>query len=423
MSSNKAELMAKLEKISELYENTLAIQNKMDNYVPDDNYERKIVVPEFPENKSWKSFINHSNENAVRLMAAQHESHYAPKKPDELKIKDFEYEEDPAYTARQTKLRGLSYAAGGISIFFLLSIIIGSAEGAVIPILIIMLLSAAAFAFLRYKINESKTVEEKKKAEAFAAYNAHKNKLWNEHKEQINKYENEYASYKLRKQEFLDKYTAWREIYIKSEAEETKIKEKLEDDKITAINKISEKEYSPALQELSSTNDLIANEYLPAINIIADLLKSNRADDLKEAINLYEDMLYRERQLQLQREQEEHRRREEEKKRQDEERRHREEMAFRQKQEDQRRRDEEKKRQNEERRYREEKAFQEQQERNRQYEENRRRQEERNREAKAELERKRAQDRATTRQCNTCALVGHCSVAFTRHNCASYKPR
>ena len=218
-------------------------------------------------------------------------------------------------------------------------------------------------------------------------------------------------------------YQAWREIYIQSVNEEAYILDKLEADRVSAVKKIYEERYTPAVAALNETNDLITDEYLPVLNVIIDLLKSGRADDLKEAINLFEDIVYRERQLALEREKEEQRRLEEEQRRRDEERRHREDMQFRKDQERQRQREEERRQQDAERRHREEMDQRERQERDRQNEERRRADEERRRADRAELDRKQEEERNTRDQCNRCAQNSHCSMAFRRPNCASFRPR
>jgi len=222
---------------------------------------------------------------------------------------------------------------------------------------------------------------------------------------------------------FVRAYTEWRGIYLESRREEEDIAEKLEEDRQAAVNAINKEEMLPVLQELSDTNDLVSMNYLPVLETLIDLLKDGRADDLKEAINLYEDIVYRERQLELEREKEEQRRWEEEQRRRDEERHHKEQMKFQQDQERQRQREEERRQQDAERRHREEMDQRDRQERDRQNEERRRADEERRRAERAELDRKQKEDRETRDQCNRCAQAGHCSMAFRRPNCASFRPR
>lgn len=433
MSLNKSELIAKLEKISFLHHKALSIKHKMANFVPEDNYERKVIVPAFPgeykdeeDREILECAIKHEDEDAIEQMAETYDEMYHPKMPSEPVKPVYNGADTGKSKEKQRKLRLVSNIGLGVAIFFLLGALVGtSGYSETLPtILIIAALGAAAFVggrFLGKK--EKEEVEDKLEAEARAEYEKKLAILNEQYKKAVKIYEDECETYAPVRQDFLKKYADWRKIYLDSLAEEKKISELLAADRQAAVAKIENEEFTPALTELAEVNDILTTDYLPAVDIIIDLLKSGRADDLKEAINVYEDMVYRERQLQLQREQEEQRRYEEERRRQDEERRHREEMEFQREQEYNRQREEEKRRQDEERRYREERTLQEKQERNRQYEDNRRRQEERRREEKAELERKRQQDSATRRQCNTCALASHCSVAFTRPNCASYKPR
>ena len=47
-SLSKSELIIKLEAILSLHNKAIAIKRKMNNFVPEDNYERKVVVPGFP---------------------------------------------------------------------------------------------------------------------------------------------------------------------------------------------------------------------------------------------------------------------------------------------------------------------------------------------------------------------------------------
>ena len=121
----------------------------------------------------------------------------------------------------------------------------------------------------------------------------------------MKEYQSLLTSYKLSRADFLEDYSAWRDAYLKSEEEERDIRRKLELDRLAEVNRINEEEFVPAVQELAENNNLLATEYLPAIDTIIKFLKSGRADNLKEAINLYEEILYKERQLQLEREKEE----------------------------------------------------------------------------------------------------------------------
>ena len=225
--------------------------------------------------------------------------------------------------------------------------------------------------------------------------------------------------------QFLEEYKAWREIYIKRVKEEAKIEKQLAADRKAAVEKIYQERYIPAEAALSAENDLVSEDYLPVLNVLIDLLRSGRADGLKEAINLYEELVYRERQLQLQREQEEQRRYEEQQRREDEERRYREDMKFRQEQEYQRQREEQQRRSDEERRHREDMRAREAQERSRQLAEKERIRKEEYRAHMDKIEQERKQRNAGQAQCRACAHAGRCNISI--HNnaptCTGFTPR
>ena len=272
-------------------------------------------------------------------------------------------------------------------------------------LIIITVLAAAAFLFFGYMVKQLKAEEAKKEAEALAAYNRQKEEIMAEYAKKMKVYEGECTEYEVTLKSFLEDYLAWREIFIQSVKEEAQIAEKLEADRKAAVEKIYEERYLPAEAALNECNDLVSEEYLPNLKVIIDLLKSKRADDLKEAINLYEELVYRERQLQLQREQEEQRRREEEQRRQDEERRHKEEMQFRESQERQRRYEEEQRRRDEERHHQEDMKQREQQARD---------------------EKLRAdKERQSQKRCVWCAHRSTCRQQYYdgAYNCTGFTPR
>lgn len=427
---SKSELIKKLEAISILHNKALAIKIKMNNFKPEDNYERKVNVPLFPgeyenddERENLENAVEHEDKDAIEQMGQKYDFCYAPKKPAELVIKDFEFPGEAASKEKQNKYGCFSYVAAAVSGFFLLSLLLGTADGAVAAIVIIAVIAALVFAFFRYKIKTEKDASDKQKAEALAQYNLKKNQLWSEHHEKIKVYEDKCNIHNEARKKFVDEYAKWRKIYIEHINEEARIAEQLENDRVVAVEKIHNEEFKPILEDLDTINDILTLEYLPAIDTIIDLLKSSRADDLKEAINLYEDIVYRERQLQQQKEQEEQRRYEEELRRQDAERHYQEEKQFREQQERARKQEAQERARAEEQRHREDLAQREKLERDRRDEENRLRKEQQRREERAELDRKHKENLETSRQCNTCALCGNCSMAFRRPNCASYKPR
>ncbi len=431
----KEELLIKLEAISRLHKKAIAIKEKMNNFEPEDNYERKVEVPEFPldvNNKYDEGVLNilvydveHTADDAMEYISKYYDSAYHPKKPAEFKKPTYKGADTKTSLEKQRKLRLISNIGLGVSIFFLLGAIVGTSDTpeALPAILIIALLGAAAFVGGKFLGKKEKEAENRLEAEAKAEYDREIVKLEQQYNNTIKLYEDECNNYIPVREAFFKEYTDWREVYLESLKEEAEIEELLEKDRQAAVEKINDEEFMPVLNDLAELNDLVTEEYLPALDVIIDLLRSGRADDLKEAINLYEDIVYRERQLQLEREKEAQRRREEEFRRQDEERRYQEDKAFREQQERQRQYEEERRERESERRHQEEMKQREQQERNRQREEQRRLDDERRKRDRAELDRKREEDRATRHQCNTCALCGNCSMSFRRPNCASYRPR
>lgn len=432
--SKQKELIGKLEKISDLYKTTVAIRLEMDEFVPDDHYKREITVPVFPgeyqtekERMIWTEELNHTSAEAPEIAKQVHRQLYGPKEPEKPKLKDFEKPEDRELRNKQSKFNGLSKLFAGIAIFFFLGTLLNlNDEYSVLPTLIIItVLAAAAFLFFGYMVKKLKAEEAKKEAEALAAYNRQKEKIMAEYAKQMQVYEGACAEYEDTLKNFMNSYLAWREIFIRKVKEEAQIAKKLEADRSTAVAKIYEERYLPAEAELNACNDLVAEAYLPNLKVIIDLLKSKRADDLKEAINLYEEMVYRERQLQLQREQEEQRRYEEEQRRQDEERRHREEMNFRESQERQRRYEEERRRQDEERRHREETRAREAEARSRELQERERIRKEQYKAHMDQVEQQNKQRSAGQAQCRACAHVGRCNMSVHNHapTCTGFTPR
>ena len=433
MEQQKNELIAKLEDISAKFDKVVAIQSEMDEFTPEDHYEREISVPQFPgeyENENyreiWRNKLDHTLKEAVEIAERTHRSVFAPKKPEKFKEEDFKKPKNHALQEKQEKCKIRSFIGAGVGIFFFLGVFscIQSGDSNVVPfVAAVALAGAAAFWFFRKKGNDAKMQEEQEVAEALAAHTLRQEARKAEHTEKMKAYEEACTAYEAELCKFMEDYKAWREIYLQSVAEEAQIAEKLEADRVAAVNKIHEECYVPAEAALKEANDLVSVSYLPVLGIIIDLLRSGRADGLKEAINLYEDIVYRERQLELEREKEEQRQREEEQRRRDEERRYQEDMRFRKEQERQRQREEDQRQKDAERRHKEEMDQRERMEQNRQYEERRQREEDRRRADRAELDRKQAQDRDTRDQCNRCAEVGHCSMSFRRPNCASFRPR
>lgn len=423
----KSELIQKMEEVSERYADVVTIQTEMDVFTPDDHYERTVRVPAFPgKDPQWEKAIDHEDADAAEQMAELYDRTKCPiepKKPNPVKRPE---NVQDATEALKKKLGCLPIIAGFIGVCSLISggLFAGDA-GTVIGNLVILIACVAAAMFYFKKQKAAQQADEAATKQQLQQYEEDKQKAEAKYEQAMNTYLTERSAYLSSKEAFLAEYAAWREVYLAHVKEEEEIGEKLEADRLAGVKKIREEKLVPAQKALEESNDLIGEGYLPVLHILLDFLKSGRADDLKEAVNLYEEMVYRERQLQLQREQEEQRRREEEQRRRDEERRHREEMKFREDQERQRRYEEDQRRRDEDRRAREDAHAREAEARHREYEEKERIRKEQYREHMDRIEQERKQRNAGQAQCRACAHAGRCNMMI--HNsaptCTGFTPR
>ena len=362
----KSELIEKLERVSELFDNLVDAHRQMQDYEPEDHYVREVTVPPFPgeyqtetERENFKKRISHTQGHAVESAENVYKEAYEPKKPKDPDIKEFREPKNSELDAQINKYEKGSMLRKGVGAFIILCMItsLGSLlTGGFVGIIILLVISYIVFRNFDKKYNAAKEQRDKEINEARCIYDQQQEKLKEEYNQQMAVYEGEYRAYEEKLHKFLEEYKSWREIYLQSIEEEKKIKEKLAADKEAGIEKIRTECYVPAEQAINEENDLVPVKYLNVLDDIIDLLISGRADDLKEAINLYEDMIYKEKQLALEREKEQNRQREEERRRRDEDRRYREQMQFQQDQERQRQREETQRQNDAERRHREEMA-------------------------------------------------------------------
>lgn len=405
---SRSELISKLKEIYRLYQNTVEIEEEMEDFVPEDNYIRSITLPLFPgkygseeERRTWYEDIDHSDDDAIENVAYAYDSEHHPKKPDDPVIRECPTSLNKETEKTKKNMGCLTIGAAFIGVVALLSLI-GNSDPLGFAVSLILAIGCASLLVFSYlKISKAKHEDAAALAEMQRQHNQEYAAIMAQHQNDMTAYENSCNNFEIAKQEFLKDYINWRNIYLQHLEEEAEIEEKLESDRLVAVQKIHEEKYIPAIQELEKFNDLVSERYLPVLNVIIELLISNRADDLKEAINLYEELVYRERQLQLQREQEEQRRYEEECRRQDEERRHHEEMQFREEQERQRRYEDERR----ERR-----------------EGERRAQEERERKEREQREASAAQ-REAEKKCHWCTNWKNCGMRRNPPlNCAGFRP-
>lgn len=413
---NKNELIQELLYISKLWKRALSIRNRMENFSPDDNYERKVVLPHFPAagKLDWIKNVDHKADNATEKMCTLYEDEYKPHKPVKQDIGEFKAPDATRDETDKSSKYGCLGTAGIIIAGFFglgyLTTLIGNDYPDTLPtIMTIAIIGVVLFVFSKIQIHNIKAVQSKRTDEALAWYNKEKDDADAKYSLELNDYEEALESYKSNLEVFLKEYEEWRKIYLQKVKEETIISDKLEQDRLAAVQKIEEEELTPILTELAEIN-MVPSSYLSELDTIIDLLEKGRADDLKEAINLYEDILYRERQLQLQREQEAHRQYEEALRRQEEERRHREEMNFLEDQERQRQREEVQRQRDAEFRHREEMNQRAQRERDEQ--------------------RQLVQmQEAARRRCRNCISYHQCSMSVQSSTinsgtiCSSYRPK
>lgn len=433
MGMPKNELIAKLEEISALYASTVAIQSQMDDFTPEDHYDRQIVVPQFPgeyksekERSAWLELIGHDEEDAVQIMDMAYERVHCPKEPVKPNMGNRPENTHDTANALKKKLGCLPIVAAFVAVCSLISGGLFSGEaGTIIGNLVIIGACAVAVLFFLKKYKSAQQADEEVTKVMIENYDESKREAEEKYEQDMNIYQTERTAYILSKGDFLEEYAAWRDIYLDHLREEAEIEEKLEADRVAGVNRIYEEQYVPAQKKLEECNDLITAEYLPVLHIIIELIKSGRADDLKEAVNLYEELMYRERQLELEREKEEQRRWEEEQRRQDEERRHREEMKFREDQERQRRYEEDQRRREEERRHREDMRAQESEARSRELQERERLRKEQYKAHMNQIEQQNKQWNAAQKQCQACAHAGRCNMmAYNKTpNCTGFTPR
>jgi len=369
-NNQNSSLISKLERISQLYDKVMSITHKIKVFQPQDNYERKIIVPPFPgeykdnsEREKLKNSINHTSKNAAEDAAKKFSKLFAPRKPNRPSKDKFYEHHDEKAEKTQKRVGCFSYVFLAICIVFILNII-GYRESS--PEVINIMLNCAYVSgglfvlfflikrFSKFKVGlankEKKKNYDKKESDKIDTYEG-----------KMDAYNKKMKVFEVVLSEFSEQYAKWRLIYLEHLKEEKEIAAKLEKDKIDGKERIRQQELIPAENSLNNTNDIVPEQYLSALDEIIELLQSARADSLKEAINLYEEILYREKELELQREIEQQRRYEEQQRRDNEERRYREEKRFREEQEDHRRREAdqqlriaEQQRRDEERRYREE---------------------------------------------------------------------
>lgn len=402
MRLEKSELLEKLSLISSRYKDVAAVKRKMDNYEPDDVYERQVVLPDFPNveggEKNQQILIDeveHDSPEAGTSVQQVYERIFPiPNEPYIREFKEGVKEDWP--------VRGAFYAVLACAFFVLAGFCCFRAEEVPAAKFVMFGIAAICAAVVVALTKGYSLIFEKQENERRSAIEEENNRA----KE---KYEQELCEYRQKEQAFFDEYWDWRTAYLAFLEEEGCIRIQLELDRNEAVEEIEANEYAPLKEKLDEVNDLVGEEYLPVIDTLISYIQSGRADNVKEAINLYEEVLYKERQLQFEREKEEQRRLEESLRLEAEERRHEEEMRLREEELEL---------------LEEEMDFLEEQEYQRQAAEERRYREEAERRKKQE-EKERIErfweKQAIQKQCCSCANLSKCYTKFQCSNCARYR--
>lgn len=429
------ELIAKLKKISKMHDEILAIQSKMERYEPTDEYARSVEVPSFPgkhktvkDREAWKAAVDHTDPDAEEIMSALFAEVNGPKKPTPPVLRDFEAPKVSVEVNNKKEKCGCLFKLGlGVAAFFFLGIFVGGVigSGALPTVLVIIAIALGVSFYFKKQGDKVQADIDLERAQAKEEHELNQSKILTEYNEALKAYENTYRAFEQTRDRFMQDYRQWREVYLKHMAEEARIAAQLENERVAEVKRIRAEEYVPACQRLEEYNDLVSDSYLPVIDTLIDLLMSGRADDLKEAINLYEEIQYRERQLELKRQQEAQRQREEQLRREEEKRRYEEEKRFREEQEYQRRREEDRRRDDEERRHREEMRAREIEDRRRDAQERERIRKEEYKAHMSRVEQEQKQRSAGQAQCRACAHVGRCNMSIRNSapTCAGFTPR
>ena len=298
----RKELVEKLDVISKRYKEVVAIKQKIASYKPEDNYKRQVILPNFPDANG------DANRQLILLKEVEHSSNEANASVKQVYERVFPVPKEPipkkfSENDSSSGLGCAAFIALGVGIFFALGGIFGSGSAELLawtrPIIFTIAgISVGIFGVLLVaNLIKQKTLKIKE--------NKRKKELDEQNNEAREEYERELCEYKQKEQAFFDAYWDWRAVYLEALDEEKRIKTQIELDRQAGVKEIEANELLPAQEKLNEANDLISDEYLPAIDTITSLIRSGRADDLKEAINLHEEILYRERQMQFEKEKEE----------------------------------------------------------------------------------------------------------------------
>ena len=248
--------LTKLYELKDIYSNLLEVKKKIHNVKVEDNYERTVTVPDFkvqpPEEVEKPQEQIMTKENFLKLRL-----HF-----------------------KGGIILG-SIIAGIVFLSFLLSQEIG-----LFLIFMGIVATVAAINVIKY-------------LRAVSDYGKYKSGSEKMYQIELEKYE----KYRRKRHAYNERVKEHEKIVKKHKEEEEKIKDKICEEVEKIQNEIRKKEYDPIWNELcEKSKDVLSEEYFDDIYTIIELMENGRADSIKEAINLFEQIKHREKQLELERE-------------------------------------------------------------------------------------------------------------------------
>ena len=304
----KNELIQKLEKIRELYRAASGAEEEMRNYVPEDNYKREVVMPDFPsKNKNIREALDdpyiHNDDNALKRMEKEYDRKFCPRKPKQP-YKSFKSPGKPSLDNSPMGIF-LDIVSGFALLVSALVALFGKGDiGNTIT-------AAVSSLYLTYRYGVRLVIREidykNTYKQAKKEYEKAVQKDDGKYQESLKNYERKYAEYLEERPKFLEEYAKWLEIYrVAEEArakEEKAIESKLKKSKEEAREKIYRNKYIPAQRKLEEYNDLVPEEYLKDIILIIRDITEDKAFTLEEAFALRdkENREFRESQAELRR--------------------------------------------------------------------------------------------------------------------------
>ncbi|MBR5272814.1 MAG: hypothetical protein IKU25_05400 [Clostridia bacterium] len=316
------DLVIKLEMIKDLYSRVSAAKTKMNNvkHTVVDDYERTVHEPDFKGRWGERVYRAVLKSGTQEDLLTIYKDYFTPEKPTKkMPTKPMEYKkkekENEKNNHKSVLLKSVIIAIVAFIclVYFFVKKGGNTGEAWLWLILAVALLFFAMASYIKGKVKLKENAENR--TEKYEA----KLEKYNQKVAAINEqYEKEMEAYNAKVKEYNDN----QESFIKDceellavqksiEEEEADISRKLEQKRAQEKDRIYREEYIPAFEAFEENNDLVSDDYVYAIGEFIALIKNGRADSLKEAINLYEEIQHRERELELQRGLDARRRREE----------------------------------------------------------------------------------------------------------------